>query len=307
MKAFAVAFVCLLLAGCADLMSQSADHLANTDPESRSIIDTTTDAILAGEIDAILPLLHPQITEQAARQGIGDIIEFLPEADPDERELAGFYRTDNVTTTSDGTVRRSLREALVLLHYGEDRYGLQFNLAAVDDEPLRITNLRVVTYDPASYGPPSELTLAHHVLRAAAIASPAFVLFTLIAMFRLKRVKRRILWTLFIIVVCYPVFQLNWSTGQWSMIAPSIQTSANQLNFKLLEFTFFGGGAVRASVVDPWVVSAAVPLGALIFWIKLATVGIRRKPPKVERNQRLPEEEPDPRSDGAADPSNPPG
>ena len=294
MKAWIAFAFCLFVAGCEDLMSRSADVIS--DDESRVMIDIATDAVLIGDIEPVLPLIHPQIAEQSARQGISQIIDYLPDGEPDERDLIGFFRTNNVISNSDGTVHQRIRQAVVMLRYGDDRYGLLFNLFARDDEPLRITNFTVVMYDPALYGPPAELTVAHQVFRAAAIGIPIFVVITLAMLFRLKRVKRRILWTLFIIIVCYPVFQMNWSTGDWSMTAPGIQQSENRTNFSLVEFTFFGGAALRASVVDPWIISAAIPLGAILFWLKLLTVGIRRKPPKIERNatvaERVPPTEP---------------
>lgn len=278
MRVFLVLLACVFLSACEALQSQAAERMI--DAETREIVDLVTDAALAGDLEPVRPLLHPVIPAASIDGGFAEILAILPDGAPDRRSLIGYQFSNNVTVSANGTVESRRRTAVVLLVYGEDKYGLIQQLYAENDEPLRITTLRVVLYDPAAYASPETLTRAHQIFLAAAIGVPVFVILTLIAMYRLKRVKRRILWTLFILLVCYPVFQLNWTTGSWQMLAPAVQRSGAITHYQLFELSFLGGGYSRAAEVEPAFLLAAIPIGAIFFWLKLITLGIRRKPPK---------------------------
>ncbi|MBI1234452.1 MAG: hypothetical protein GC208_08100 [Alphaproteobacteria bacterium] len=288
MRILLVLLACGFLSACEALQSEAADRMI--DEETRAIVDLATDAALAGDLEPVRPLLHPAIPAGSVDGGFAEILAILPDGAPDRRSLIGYQFSNNVTVSANGTVESRRRTAVVLLVYGEDKYGLIQQLYAENDEPLRITTLRVVLYDPAAYAAPEVLTRPHQIFLAAAIGVPVFVILTLIAMYRLKRVKRRILWTLFILLACYPVFQLNWTTGSWQMLAPAVRRSGAITHYQLFELSFLGGGYSRAAEVEPAFLLAAIPIGALFFWLKLITVGIRRKPPKGEAPVAVPEQ-----------------
>jgi hypothetical protein len=93
----------------------------------------------------------------------------------------------------------------------------------------------------------------HYIVLALAVAVPIFILISLVFCVRTPLPKRKWLWVLFILMG-FGKIMVNWTTGQYG--------------FQLLSFNLLGAEAVAASPHAPWVISASLPLGAIIFWVK---------------------------------------
>lgn len=84
------------------------------------------------------------------------------------------------------------------------------------------------------------------------IIIPTFILVSLIFAIRTP-LKRKWLWIIFILFG-FVAFSLNWTTGEFG--------------FQLINFKLLGVGFFKSGLIAPWIVSFAIPVGAIVFWVK---------------------------------------
>ena len=94
-------------------------------------------------------------------------------------------------------------------------------------------------------------SVVHYLVLAACVAIPALILVTLVVCIR-SRIRRKWLWIVFILLG-FVQFRFDWTSGQYEL--------------QPLSFALFGAGAFRASPYAPWILSCAIPAGAVIFLI----------------------------------------
>ncbi len=99
----------------------------------------------------------------------------------------------------------------------------------------------------------SNKSLLHYLVLALAIFVPLFIFVSTYFCVRTPMPKRKWLWVIFILLGVSAI-QINWTTGQYSI--------------QLLSIHLFGASAVAASSHAPLIISASIPLGAILFWIK---------------------------------------
>lgn len=93
----------------------------------------------------------------------------------------------------------------------------------------------------------------HYLFLAAAIFACGLILVSLVACIRTRMKRRKWLWIIFILVG-FVQFSINWTTGQMG-VSP-------------ISFLLFGASAMTASIYSPWTVSFALPVGAIVFWLR---------------------------------------
>ncbi len=93
----------------------------------------------------------------------------------------------------------------------------------------------------------------HYIVLILALALPVFVLVMLVVCFRTPLAKRKWLWMIFI-ALGFTGFFLDWSTGAWS--------------FRPLHVLLLSAGYMRAGPYAPYVLSVAIPVGAIMFLIR---------------------------------------
>jgi hypothetical protein len=87
------------------------------------------------------------------------------------------------------------------------------------------------------------------------ILVPIFILISLIALFKSRlSARKKIIWTLVILLVSLPKFLISWNTGD--------------IDFILLNISLLGAGAGRPTLYSGWILSFNIPIGAILFWIK---------------------------------------
>lgn len=96
-------------------------------------------------------------------------------------------------------------------------------------------------------------SLLHYLILVLAIVVPIFICISIFFCIRTPIPKRKWLWILFIFLGISQI-QVNWTTGQYAI--------------HLLSVHLFGASAITAGPHAPWVISASIPIGALLFWIK---------------------------------------
>lgn len=99
----------------------------------------------------------------------------------------------------------------------------------------------------------SNKSLLHYLVLVMAVAVPVFILISTYFCIRTPIQKRKWLWVIFILLGVSAI-QINWTTGQYAI--------------QLISAHLLGAAAVAASPHAPWVISASIPLGAILFWVK---------------------------------------
>jgi hypothetical protein len=96
----------------------------------------------------------------------------------------------------------------------------------------------------------------HYLCFALAILIPAFIIYTIIIVVKTS-VRRKWLWITLVIIFNFP-FYFNWYTGK--------------LRFEQFKFQILGLGIEQGSIDEPWTFALAIPLGAIIFWVKRQSI-----------------------------------
>ena len=283
MRRITVIILCVFLAGCSETAWGPIVKMM-MDEEMEARVDAITDEVVARDMAAVQRRLSPSISADAARSGLTDLFSHLPDGEP-ESTMAISYNWSSNTSFTDGQ-SGSTRSAniVVRLEYESAIAYLTIGLFAAPGEDYSINTLRANTAesgsaDSSAYAPESH-TIWHAVFGILAFAMPIFIVGSLIAMYRMKRIKRRIIWTI-LLLIGYPVFALNWTTGDVWLASPGVTNTANSWHLSLIDIKFFGAAfqQIPGTGMLVWV---GVPLGAILFWYKLYAVGITRKPAKDE-------------------------
>jgi hypothetical protein len=95
----------------------------------------------------------------------------------------------------------------------------------------------------------------HYLFLFFGVAVPFFVITTIVAMLRsAMTVKKKILWTLLILLVNMPQFTINWATAD--------------IDFSTFSISLLGFGISRPALYVPWIISFNLPLGAAGYWFQ---------------------------------------
>jgi len=279
MRRITVLFLCVFLASCSETAWGPIVKMM-MDEEMETRVDAITSEVVARDIEALQDRLHPSISADAARSGLTDIFNLLPEGEP-ESAIAISYDWSSTTSLTDGqSGSRRSADIIVRLEYEADIAYLTIQLFAAPGDEYTINTLRANTFEAdASNQPayaPESYTIWHAVFGILAVVTPIFIVGSLIGMYRMKRIKRRVIWTI-LLLIGYPVFALNWTTGYVWLASPGVTSTADSWHLSLIEIKFFGA-AFQQVVGTGTLVWVGVPLGAILFWYKLYAVGITRKP-----------------------------
>lgn len=99
----------------------------------------------------------------------------------------------------------------------------------------------------------SSKSFAHYLILLMAIVVPLFIVVTTYYCARTPIHKRKWLWIIFILMGI-GALKINWTTGQYAV--------------QILSVHLLGASAMASGPHAPWIVSASIPLGAILFWFK---------------------------------------
>lgn len=100
----------------------------------------------------------------------------------------------------------------------------------------------------------TDKTPVHYLILVLAVIIPIFILITLIICIRTPIKKHKWLWIIFILLGIFRI-KLNWTTGA--------------LTFSPFYAILFGASALKDTIpIEPWIISIALPLGAIIFLLQ---------------------------------------
>ena len=212
----------------------------------------------ARHFDAVNGALDPSLSVDNRAEVFEQMAGAIPAGEPSSVKLVG----DQHVTSPAGHV--------VNLTYEYDYAGrwLLANVAiktldGVDTiVGLNVTPIATSLEEQNRFGLADKPAIAYVVL-ALACLMPLFTIFTLVVCVRTRLRGRKWPWIV-AILFGFGSLSVNWTTGAWT--------------FHLLSFQLLGAGVVAAPF-GPWVLTAAVPVGALVFLVRRLT--LMAPPPTV--------------------------
>lgn len=211
--------------------------------------------IAKGETDSAYAKLDSELQSDDALsflKSTGEKIETL--------DLADFkiveQRVETRTETKTGRVKLY---SLGYEYVFEEGVVLFLMMLSETDKRTEVTSFNV-EYLPE---PLSRLTafhfndksVLHYLFLFFGVAVPFFIITTMIAMLRSEMtVRKKLLWTLLILLVNMPQFSINWVTSD--------------VDFSTFSISLFGFGITRPALYLPWIFSFSLPLGAAGYWFQ---------------------------------------
>lgn len=190
-----------------------------------------------------------------------EIADYFPDGEPLSTELIGSHVN----------VRPGHWEGNFTFEYEfADGWAVAHALVYKHGDRLSVAGFSV-TRTVASQREIHRFTLAgksalQYAVLAIAVIIPIFILATAYVCARTPMHKRKALWMLFILFGFGSVL-INWTTGH---------VGIQPLSFRLL-----GASAFAAGPHAPWIIGAAFPLGAVIFWIRRRKLAAAEQPTDV--------------------------
>lgn len=200
------------------------------------------------EFDYVKKYIDPSIENQVTDKKLQDIANHFPEGDLISTELIGSqvnqfnsrwqgnfsfeYQFANGWAVANAVVKKSNDELTVV----------GFNVYQTEASQKELNKFTL-----------AGKSLLQYVVLVMAMAALLFTLVTIYFCIRTPIPRRKWLWVFFILIGIGSI-SVNWTTGQW--------------NFQILNFRLFSAGIISSGPFSPWTISASIPVGAILFWIK---------------------------------------
>ncbi|MEQ8406157.1 MAG: hypothetical protein RKE49_13750 [Oceanicaulis sp.] len=281
----AAAAAALWLSGCTDLTDRFVRAMA--DDEAVALGDQALDALFSRDEAALRSMLHdeaaPAFTAEAFQQTFG----YLPETPTQTRRLLQVNWSS--FTDQAGSARRL--NLLYHISFAPEAQGAvreefaRIGLAARGDASLQLVELHLFPAPGPAVGEPVAWPVGFW---AAVILTPFTALFciaALISVWRTPRLKRRILWTIFIALIGYPVFAYSTQTGAWVLQSPGVSNVDGGVNVSFINITVLSAAWMKDMITGHHLFQVAVPVGALFFFVQKARGKLALKPAKGQSSK----------------------
>lgn len=115
-------------------------------------------------------------------------------------------------------------------------------------------------------------SFGHYLTLLLMVSIPLFIL-TTIVFIALTPIKRKVLWIIFALFGIFAI-HFNWGTGDFMLLIRQLSPDGQMEMVKsaFLKISILGAGYTRPSVLHPWIMHFAIPVGAIVFWIKRAKI-----------------------------------
>ncbi len=276
---FAVAFFGMLtLAACsAEQQESSIRAMAHEAQLERS--DEAVEAILSRDSEAIRSLAPPDARSYYSDENLSQLYEIMPTVGPSKVTLAQFNSgtmTNNGQTVSNG-------EYTYIAYFGSNEAGIEratvrIQLQAVGASPHYLVHLNFRDRTPIDNMPSTVMT---PIVQGLAIGVAAFSIITLLVAIFTPRLKRRILWSAFIILVGTPVFQFVTPGESWQYLGPGPTWDGETFRLSIFMVRVFSASYTTDFLSGLTAYDIAVPVGALAFWFQRLTGRLARKPKPI--------------------------
>lgn len=244
--------------------------------EARPVFDAAKALVLEGDQDSIAPHWYPEV-DLATIPGIIEQIQgILPDAPAESVDLVNIARFSGEDPTLGSFSQITVT---YIARWPDQHFSLVAQVTRLEEGPWQLNRFRIDPINAALEGPATieDWGLARSIWVGITALVIAFILLTLVSLYRFRRVKRRILWTIFIIAGCFPVFAMDWATASWWLESPALHSTEGTFRLSLFEFKILGAAFARAGIHAPWIAEVCVPIGALFFWYRVMRGGPTRR------------------------------
>ena len=193
-------------------------------------------------------LLDPSLRGPTTRTALQQVADQFPQQAPKEIQILGANTvTSSERTTYDFTLQYVSPDKWLLASVVLQKQGGHTLVTGVHVNPLKTSLQQINAFTLQGKG------LIHYMFLVLAVAVPVFVLGVLVLCIRTQVPRRKWLWVLFIILG-FVQFSLNWTDGTVNVMA--------------LSFLLFGAGFFQAGPAAPYILTVALPIGAMLFLMK---------------------------------------
>jgi hypothetical protein len=207
--------------------------------------------VISSQIDEAMPLLAPAYRNADGREGLTQLTRLFAGGQTKSIEVVGvFHRLGIGTDQQRRNVQLSYQVELTngwfagtIIVAGTDS-AARIGSARFNRIPSSLEEMN--RFSVGDKGPLQWLFLA------AAVLIPAFCIVSLVICIR-SRIRHKWLWILFILFGLFKV-SLNWTTGE--------------LDSQPVSFLLLGAACLKTGAYAPWILSVAVPVGAVLFFVK---------------------------------------
>lgn len=218
-------------------------------PQAESAQAKKLVALLAArDFAAVESQLDPALRTPDLRAQLTQIAERIPPGEPKSITTIGAR-----TTKTDQGIRYSLTydyeyaRSWLVAEVEMEKTGEMLRVSGVHVTPTRQSQKSLHAFNLADKG------AVHYAFLALAVLMPVFIVATLVACKRTPIPKRKWLWYIFIALGLVQ-FSLNWTTGE--------------THVWFLSFLLLGAGFSRAGPHTALLLSFALPVGAVAFWLR---------------------------------------
>lgn len=228
-------------------------------PEALSVSDQAVEFFIARDAAGLRSISTRELQAQSTDAAWAQVFERRGDSNVKAIAIVGAEVTTNTQTGTSATVNYSVE-------LSDRKLFLTIVMTKVDEKFL-LHGMNVNVANPGPAGVPGlsfeKKSAAHYLVLVICIAIPIFILATLINCLRTKKVKRRILWSIFIL---FGIGNLafNWTTGEFRLT--------------LLQFQVLGAGV---EILSDWVFEFGFPLGAVLWWLNGRNAAVRDIAPKT--------------------------
>jgi len=201
------------------------------------------------DFESLAAPINPQLKTDQLQLQLEQVAQFFPPDPPKSIDLVGSHTfTNGERWQGDITFQYEFPSSWLIANINLERIGngeLIVNGVNVNPIPDSLETLNKFTLKGKSP--------VHYLFFTLAITLPLFILFTFITCLRTPIKNRKWLWAIFILLG-FVQFTINWTSGA--------------INFKPISFLLLGAAYFYGNEFAPLMLSVALPVGAIIFWIK---------------------------------------
>ncbi len=253
--------VVVFLQACSLEMSTGPDFSQEVDVRSSEILDT----ILEKKLDEVEPYLVPDFTKlEGFEETFTQIMDALP--DKQNTRIKKFYTKNRVN--DDKADPFPIYLTTYELTYGEKWMLVGIFVRELDGNVL----LQYLTVNELDFQPStqnefnfSQKGFKHFAFLGLMSIVVIFILFTLYKLIRDKEIERKWLWFIFVMLGFWGL-TMNWTTGELSNDFIHVSNSGVRIN--IIELNLLGAGFSRSGLLQPWIMEAGFPIGAIAYWFK---------------------------------------
>ncbi len=236
------------------------------------------DALALKDQGAIIDAHVPEYSRAQLKPGVRAILDALPNAAPSAVRSVDEYRA---SAAAGAGVRVDFVTFRHAFFYPESPpFLVTVNLRKITGGDWQVAGVELSPLDPSGFQPPAQLTGGHFLAAGLAALSVLLSAAALATALLTPRLKRRLLWSLAILTLGFPVVAFNWSTGAFSLLLPTIQLNSGSVSILDNWVVMLGASTFKASVVSAWMIHFAPPLGALAFFLQAARGRLERRAPR---------------------------